>query len=101
MDSLQQPNNVLICTLTCCCSRGRHISFMEFGGSMGAIILKQSGSNYFGEFVDSTTFTGGSFDTSLAIGSFDTSLGLTLAFVGVNKTFFDHSDILINSLLLV
>ncbi|MBB3446891.1 hypothetical protein [Rhizobium sp. BK379] len=62
---------------------------------MGTIILKQSGSNYFGEFVDNTTFTGGSFDTSLVIGSFDTSLGLTLAFVGVNKAFFDHSDILI------
>ncbi len=45
---------------------------------MGTIILTQTDDEYFGQFIDGTTFTGGSADTSLAIGSFDTSLGLTL-----------------------
>jgi len=47
---------------------------------MGTIVLTLTSDTYeyFGQFVDSTTFTGGSSVTSLAIGSFDASLGLTL-----------------------
>ncbi len=57
------------------------------GVLMGTIILTQTGDEYFGQFVDGTTFTGGSADTSLTIGSFDTSLGLTLG-SGESSLFF-------------
>ncbi|MBB3308623.1 Ca2+-binding RTX toxin-like protein [Rhizobium sp. BK196] len=66
---------------------------------MGTIVFTQTGDESFGQFIDETTFTGGSTDTSLAIGSFDTSLGLTLGSgdwrlyfwgdIGMNQAFFD------------
>ncbi len=45
---------------------------------MGTLVFTQTGNVSFGQFIDDTTFTGGSADTSLSIGSFKTSLGLTL-----------------------
>ncbi|MGO4196840.1 calcium-binding protein [Rhizobium sp. YAF28] len=45
---------------------------------MGTLVFTQTGDVSFGQFIDDTTFTGGSADTSLLIGSFKTSLGLTL-----------------------
>jgi Ca2+-binding RTX toxin-like protein len=45
---------------------------------MGTLVFSQTGNVSFGQFIDDTTFTGGSADTSLSIGSFKTSLGLTL-----------------------
>jgi Ca2+-binding RTX toxin-like protein len=60
---------------------------------MGTIILTQTDDEYFGQFIDGTTFTGGSADTSLAIGSFDTSLGLTLE-SGPWSLFFDVDRVL-------
>jgi Ca2+-binding RTX toxin-like protein len=45
---------------------------------MGTLVFSQAGNVSFGQFIDDTTFTGGSADTSLSIGSFKTSLGLTL-----------------------
>ncbi len=47
-------------------------------GFMGTLVFSQTGNVSFGQFIDDTTFTGGSADTSLSIGSFKTSLGLTL-----------------------
>ncbi|EJJ26547.1 calcium-binding protein [Rhizobium sp. CF142] len=66
---------------------------------MGTIVFTQTGDESFGQFIDDTTFTGGSTDTSLAIGSFNTSLGLTLGSgdslayfwgdIAMNQAFFD------------
>ncbi len=60
---------------------------------MGTIILTQADDEYFGQFIDGTTFTGGSADTSLAIGSFDTSLGLTLG-TGPYWLYFDGDNLM-------
>jgi Ca2+-binding RTX toxin-like protein len=68
-------------TLTSGCGCGRNPACADFlWGFMGTLVISYTNDGaYLGQFINGTTFTGGSTNTSsLSIGSFDTSLGVTL-----------------------